>query len=104
MFVSVFAFSLGITAGTIRPYYQRRMPVPQRETDFASDTYHIDFSNAHMAPYGVLDPVTEANRLFDKRAAAAIRASVGIGIGVNIWPQGQRGFYRQVCAIRRLRQ
>lgn len=72
------------TAGTLRPYYQRRMPAPQRETDFASDTYHIDFSNAHLAPYGVQDPVAEANRLFEKRTAAALRAAVGIDIGVNI--------------------
>ncbi len=76
-------------AGTLRPYYERRLPAPQRETDFVSDTYRIDFSKAHMQPYGVMDPVREANRLFDKRAAAAIRASTGIDIGVNVWPQGQ---------------
>lgn len=77
------------SAGTIRPYYRRAIPAPQRETDFASDTYHVDFSNAHMASYGVENPVAEADRLFQKRVAAAIRASVGIDLGVNIWPQGQ---------------
>jgi hypothetical protein len=59
----------------------------------------IDLINAHMEPYGVLNPVAEANRLFDKRAAAAIRAAVGIDFsfkdsngnfqkefGPRIWP------------------
>src|SRR6185295_10646081 len=39
---------------------------------------HIDLTNAHMEPYGVSNPVAEANRLFDKRAAAAVLAAVGI--------------------------
>src|ERR1041384_8149184 len=37
---------------TIHPYYQRRLPTPQIEGDFASDTFHIDLANAHIPEYG----------------------------------------------------
>src|SRR5260370_10987102 len=47
---------------------------------------YIDLSNAHLDSYGVLNPVTEANRLFVKRAAAALYASVGHKRGVRIFP------------------
>ena len=60
------------------PYYQRRLPVPQTEGDFASDGPHVDLSNAHLALYGTLDPVAAANALFDRRAAAVVRAAVAI--------------------------
>src|SRR6185369_652224 len=73
--------------GTIHPYYQRRLPTPQIESDFASDTFHIDLANAHIPEYGASNTVAEANRLFDKRAAAAVRNSVGIDVGVRIWPE-----------------
>jgi hypothetical protein len=39
-----------------------------------------------MEPYGVSNPVEEANRLFDKRAAAAVRVAVSIEHGVRIYP------------------
>lgn len=65
-------------AGTPRPYYQRRMPAPQREADFDSDTLHIDFRNAVTNLLIAPDPLGAANQAFDQRAAAAIRSFVGI--------------------------
>jgi len=77
-----------VAAGTPHPYYQRRLPAPQPENSFESDTTRIDFSNAHMPAYGALDPVAEANRLFDSRAAAAVRASTGVKQEIRIVPPG----------------
>lgn len=59
------------------PYYRRSKPAPKNKDDFASDGTHIDLTNAHMEPYGVSDPVAEANSLFDKRAAAAVSDAAG---------------------------
>jgi len=39
-----------------------------------------------MPAYGALDPVAEANRLFDSRAAAAVRASTGVKQEIRIVP------------------
>lgn len=73
------------TAGTIHPYYQRRLPAPQKEDDFASDSFHIDLRAAQVdlsSPF-VRDPVGVANEMFDKRAAAAIRDFIPINWNVN---------------------
>ena len=65
-----------------RPYYRRRKPTPQDPSKFAID--RIDLSSCHLDPYpqpdvsGTLpDSRPLANSLFDARAAAAVRASVG---------------------------
>ena len=67
-------------AGSTRPYYKRRLPQPQKEAEFQSDTFHIDLRNAHTDPYpsdpGNLDAY---NRLLDRRTAAAIRDAAGLG-------------------------
>jgi hypothetical protein len=73
------------------PYYRRRIPMPQTEADFASDGTRIDLSRAHMDPYGTPDPVAVASSLFDRRAAAVVRAAVAVdGVGdagpVSIFP------------------
>src|SRR5262245_24953484 len=47
---------------------------------------HIDITYAHMQPYGAPDPVGEAKRLFDKRAAAAVHGLVSRHLGVKIYP------------------
>lgn len=62
--------------GGTHPYYRRSMPAPQNLGSFASDNTHIDLTNAHLEPYGVSNPVIEANHLFDKRAAAAVSGAV----------------------------
>ena len=38
----------------------------------------VNLTMAHMEPYGVADPVAEATRQFEQRAAAAVFASAGI--------------------------
>jgi hypothetical protein len=73
--------------GSTHPYYRRSKPTPQNLIDFANDTTHIDFTHAHMEAYGVSDPVSEATGLFDKRAAAAVLAAVGLELGVRIYPK-----------------
>lgn len=72
--------------GSTHPYYRREMPEPQKLSDFAKDFTHIDLTNAHMEPNRVSNPVEEANRLFDKRAAAAVRAAVSLDQGIRIYP------------------
>lgn len=72
--------------GSTHPYYRRPKPTPQNIADFSGGHTHIDLTNAHMEPYGVPDPVTEATRLYDKRAAAAVYAAVGPQRGVRIFP------------------
>jgi hypothetical protein len=62
--------------GSTHPYYRRTKPEPQDFGKFHSDRSHIDLTYAHMDPYGVADPVAEANRRFDRRAAAAIATDV----------------------------
>lgn len=74
-------------AATVHPFYQRRLPTPQRESDFAGDNLHIDFSKVHTDLSATSDPVGEAKRLFDKRAAAAVRNSVAVDLGVLIFPE-----------------
>lgn len=69
------------------PYYRRRTPAPQAERDFAGDGTHIDFSTAHLPPYGTVAPVEAASSLFDRRAAAVVRAAVAIdGSRIEIFP------------------
>ena len=72
--------------GSHHPYYRRIMPTPQKIRDFSSDTSHIDLTHAHMEPYGVSDPVAEANRLFDARAAAAVSNAAGVFGKLRISP------------------
>ena len=71
------------------PLYCREMPIPQTLGSFASDAYHIDLSNeeVHLPPYGELNTVDEAVRLFDARAAAAVSAATGFG-AVRVFPEG----------------
>src|SRR6266576_2435041 len=64
--------------GSTKPYYRRYKPTPQVVSEFASDNTHIQLTKAHIEPYGEPNPVLAANRLFDKRAAAAISDAVGI--------------------------
>lgn len=47
---------------------------------------HINLVNAHMESYGISNPVAEANRLFDNRAAAAVYAAVSPQRGVKVYP------------------
>ncbi len=69
-----------------RPYYRRRVPVPQNEDDYASDGTHVDFSTAHLPPYGTPDAVAAAAALFDRRAAAVVRAAVSVDGAVGDGP------------------
>ncbi|MDB5448791.1 MAG: hypothetical protein JWQ97_4108 [Phenylobacterium sp.] len=47
---------------------------------------HIDLMQAHSDPYDAADPIGEAQRLFDKRAAAAIFGCVSRHLGVSVFP------------------
>ena len=47
---------------------------------------HVDLMHAHLEPYDVAEPVAEASRLFDKRAAAAVSGTVSIQLGVRVFP------------------
>src|ERR1700730_5182752 len=74
-----------------RPYHRRFRPTPQDSSLFNFD--RIDLTVAHLEPYpkpdppGVLpDSRPKANSLFDGRAAAAVRASVGDPMSVRIEP------------------
>jgi hypothetical protein len=64
------------------PLYSRYIPVPQDEftppNDFGinSNTKYIDLTDIHLSPFGNSNSVDEAVRLFDARAARAIRAGV----------------------------
>jgi hypothetical protein len=46
-----------------RPYYRRPGPKPQNLGNFASDTTHIDLTNAHMDAYVVSGPVISLKQL-----------------------------------------
>jgi hypothetical protein len=75
--------------GSIRPYYRRARPAKQSEAVATSDGTQVDLHKAWPLPPG--DPVAGARQLFDTRAAAVIRAAVGIdGTGGDgpprIWP------------------
>ncbi len=65
------------TGGSTHPAYRRSKPVPQDAGNLAYNADYINLDHAHLEPYGESNPVDKANRLFDKRAAAAIRASAG---------------------------
>lgn len=72
-----------------RPYYRRARVERQSETVAASDGQQVDLSHAWPLPAG--DPVTRARELFDRRAAAVVRAAIGLdgsdGDGPpRIWP------------------
>lgn len=73
--------------GSTHPYYRRSMPAPQKVGDFASDTTHIDLTNAHMPAYPS-EPVelSAFNSLFDARAAAAVSDATGFSRRVRIFP------------------
>jgi hypothetical protein len=78
--------------GSGRPYFLRRVPAPQSERDFLSDGTHVDLSNAHLPAYGTLHPVAAASALFDRRAAAVVRAGVALdGVGgegpISVFPR-----------------
>jgi hypothetical protein len=71
------------------PYYRRARPQRQSEAVAASDGKQVDLS--HAWPLAPGDPVTSARQLFDSRAAAVIRAAIGLdGSGGDgpprIWP------------------
>lgn len=74
--------------GTTHPLYLRSKPTPRDPTRIASNTDYIDLRNVHLPPYGVSNPVTEAARLFDSRAAAAVSAATGLENGVQVFPSG----------------
>jgi len=74
--------------GSTHPYYRRSMPAHFDARIIASDTTNIDLTNVHLPPYGELNTVAEAVRLFDARAAAAVSAATGIGNGVRVFPSG----------------
>jgi hypothetical protein len=74
-------FAPAVSGGSIHPYYQRWLP-KEVYGDLAGDTIHIDFTTAHMPPFGASNTVSEARRLFVARAAAAISDATGIG---NVW-------------------
>ena len=62
-----------------RPYYRRSKPSPQNVFDFAPD--RIDLRAVYLPPYpapDIQDAKPRANKLFDGRAAAAVRCGVGI--------------------------
>ena len=48
---------------------------------------HIDLDSIHLADYEVADPLVESAALFDKRAAAAVFASVSPHLGVRLAPK-----------------
>jgi hypothetical protein len=66
------------------PYYRRRRPTHQVESDFSGDGVFVDLSRVALLPYeqfeliplGESDPLARANLLLDGRAAALIRAMV----------------------------
>jgi hypothetical protein len=61
--------------GSQQPYYRKSMPQESQSVDdYHGDLSHIDLTYAHMDPYGQPDPVAEAVRRFDRRAAAAVYA------------------------------
>ena len=64
--------------GSTHPYYRRSRPMPQNLFDFASDTTHIDFTHANLAPYPP-EPVDLAafTSSFDARGAAAVSNATG---------------------------
>jgi hypothetical protein len=60
-----------VAVDSAHPLYCR--PKQARVDDeIESDGVHIDLSHVHMEPFGDSNSVSEANRLFDKRAAAAV--------------------------------
>src|SRR2546430_17639629 len=63
--------------GGTHPYYRRYKPTPKDEYLIDSDTTYIDLTNVHLPPYGESNTVAEAVRLFDARAARAVKAAVG---------------------------
>jgi hypothetical protein len=64
------------------PYYRRQRPAPQVAGDYESDGRSVDLRKAQLGPSGELeDPagrLSQAQALFDKRAAAAVRAAAAI--------------------------
>src|SRR5918992_4800086 len=75
-----------LDAGSTRPYYKRRLPAAQNESDFTGDSCRIDLRKVHLPPYpedpGVL---ADYNQRYDARAAAIIRAAAGPDIGLRIF-------------------
>lgn len=74
----------------LEPLYKAPMPVPQDIRLFNSDNWHIDFSNAHLAPYDLTDAVKKNNALFDRRAAAAICAGLKTPEELSFYPVDNR--------------
>lgn len=73
--------------GSTHPYYRRYKPKPQDASLIDSDTAYIDLTNVHLPPYGDLNTVAEAVRLFDARSAAAVSAATGLQVhGVVVFP------------------
>ncbi|MEK0155163.1 hypothetical protein [Arthrobacter oryzae] len=75
--------------GSTHPLYRRSRPAPFNLGSFASDTTHIDLTNAHRPSYPA-DPGNLAafNDLFDARAAAAVSCAVGFFRKVRMYPSG----------------
>lgn len=69
----------------VHPYYRRSLPEPSQTRDFANDGSRVELTNAHLDPYPP-EPIDHAafNGLFDRRAAAAISALVGLDAAMAI--------------------
>ena len=80
------------------PYYARTLPRPQREDDFSSAGMFIDLTTVRLPSFP--DPATavaEAQRGFDGRAAACVRARVApLGGDVDGVPWGPVQVYPEV--------
>lgn len=75
-----------MNAGSIHPYYQRVAPRAHNAGLFSSDTTHIDLTQVHLPAYGISNTVSEAVRLFDSRAAAAIADTAGLFRTIHVFP------------------
>jgi hypothetical protein len=77
---------------TWHPYFRRPRRTPGKPSGaFMSCGDHVDLSGVHLPAYPDGDAVPRSQASFDARAAAAIRAAVGIDGGdgngpVRIWP------------------
>jgi hypothetical protein len=96
--LTLFVLECPAFAGSTHPYYRRRSPVPQEETNFLAG--YISLSNvvAHLPSYPNNTNIADYTKQFDARAAAVIRHAVDpdtlrVSPDPNIiWQDGQPSF------------
>jgi hypothetical protein len=71
---------------TARPYYRRRKPGPYHVIAKRRVDGHVDLRYVHLPPFGKLNNVAEAVRLFDARTAEFVRAAIGNISKIQIFP------------------